>query len=138
MIVFRKRIKPSEIRWGGVAIPRAKKGMFPNPRVPFDLHDEKATYRVEVDEQFRLRCPEWLRSQPGIKANDDIVILKENGIFSIRIAGAMKSKVISLKDLLGKDIKEGKIIDVQQTATGTVAVVQSTREIPIEQVLAEV
>ena len=67
-----------------------------------------------------------------------IPIPKERGTFSISTAVAMKSKVVSLKDLLGREIKEGKIVDIQQTATGTVAVVQSTREIPIEQVLAEV
>ncbi len=67
-----------------------------------------------------------------------IIILKERGTFSIRTTVAMKSKVVSLKDLLGREIKEGKIVDIQQTATGTVAVVQSIKEIPIEQVLAEV
>ena len=138
MVVFRKRIKPSEIRWRGIAIPRAMKGMFTNPRVHFDLHDEKSAYQVELDEQFRLRCPEWLKSHPEVKANDEILVLKERGTFSIRTTVAMKSKVVSLKDLLGREIKEGKIVDIQQTATGTVAVVQSIKEIPIEQVLAEV
>ena len=138
MVVFRKRIRPSEITWGGIAIPRAKKAMFPSPRIPFDLHDEKNTYRVEVDEQFRLRFPKWLKNHPQIKADDEVVLLKENGTFSIRLAGAMANKTVSLKDLLGRDTKEGKIIDVQQTPTGTVAIVQSTKEIPINTVLAEV
>ena len=138
MVVFRKRIRPSEITWGGIAIPRAKKAMFPSPRIPFDLHDEKNTYRVEVDEQFRLRFPKWLKNHPQIKADDEVVLLKENGTFSIRLAGAMANKTVSLKDLLGRDTKEGKIVDVQQTPTGTVAIVQSTKEIPINTVLAEV
>ena len=138
MVVFRKRIRPSEITWGGIAIPRAKKAMFPSPRTPFDLHDEKTTYRVEVDKQFRLRFPKWLKNHPQIKADDEVVLLKENGTFSIRLAGAMANKTVSLKDLLGRDTKEGKIVDVQQTPTGTVAIVQSTKEIPINTVLAEV
>jgi len=138
MIVFRKRIRPSEITWGGIAIPRAKKAMFPSPRTLFDLHDEKTTYRVEVDEQFRLRFPKWLKNHPQIKADDEVVLLKENGTFSIRLARAMTNKTVSLKDLLGKDIKGGKIVDVQKTPGGTVAIVQSTREVPIDTVLAEV
>jgi predicted RNA-binding protein len=112
--------------------------MFPSPRTPFDLYDEKNTYLVEVDEQFRLRFPKWLKNHPEIKADDEVVLLKENGIFGIRLARAMTNKSVSLKDLLGKDIKEGKIVDVQQTPGGTVAIVQSTKEIPIDTVLAEV
>ena len=138
MVVFRKRIQPSEITWGGMAIPRAKKALFPSPRIPFDLHDEKTTYRVEIDEQFRLRFPKWLKNHPEINADDDVMLLKENGTFSIRLARTMTSKTISLKDLLGRDTKEGKIVDVQQTPAGTVAIVQSTKEIPIDKVLAEV
>jgi len=138
MVVFRKRIRPSEIIWGGMAIPRAKKALFPSPRIPFDLHDEKTTYRVEVDEQFRLRFPKWLKNHPHIKADDEVVLLKENGAFSIRLARATTNKTISLKDLLGRDTKEGKIVDVQQTPTGTVAIVQSIKEVPIDKVLAEV
>lgn len=138
MILFRKRIQPSEITWGGVAIPRTKKAIFPSPRMPFDLHDEKTTYRVEVDEQFRLRFPKWLKNHPQIEADDEIVVLKENGTYSIRLARTMTNKTVSLKDLLGKDIKEGKIVDVQQTPDGIVAIVQSTREVPIGKVMAEV
>ena len=138
MVVFRKRIRPSEITWGGMAIPRANKAMFPSPRIPFDLHDEKTTYRVEVDEQFRLRFPKWLKNHPQIKADDEVVLLKENRTFSIRLARAMMNKTVSLKDLLGRDTKEGKIVDVQQTPTGTVAIVQNTKEVPIDTVLAEV
>ena len=138
MVVFRKSIQPSEITWGGIAIPRAKKAMFPSSRIPFDLHDEKNTYRVEVDEQFRIRFPEWLKNHPQIKANDEVVLLKENGTFSIKLARAMTNKTVSLKDLLGRDTREGKIVDVQQTPSGTVAIVQSTKEVPIDTVLAEV
>ena len=138
MVVFRKRIRPSEITWGGIAIPRAKKAMFPSPRIPFDLHDEKNTYRVEVDEQFRLRFPKWLKNHPQIKANEEVVLLKENGTFSIKLARAMTNKTVSLKDLLGRDTREGKIVDVQQTPSGTVVIVQSTKEVPIDTVLAEV
>jgi hypothetical protein len=137
MIVFRKRIEPSEITWGGVAVPRAKKGMFPKPRTPFDLHDEGTTYRVELDEQFRLRIPNWLKNHP-VKALDEIVVLKENGIYSIRLAAHMTNKAVSLKDLLGRDIKQGKIVDVQQTPKGTVVIVQNTTELPLDKVLAEV
>lgn len=138
MVIFRKRIQRSEIKWGGVAIPRAKKAIFPSPRIPFDLHDEKTTYQVEVDEQFRLRFPKWLKNHPQVKPGAEIILLKENGTYGIRLAGTMTNKTVSFKDLLGKDIKEGKIIDVQQTPNGTVAIVQSTKEVPIDTVLAEV
>ncbi len=138
MVIFRKRIQRSEIKWGGVAIPRAKKAIFPSPRIPFDLHDEKTTYQVEVDEQFRLRFPKWLKNHPQVKPGAEIILLKENGTYGIRLAGTMTNKTVSFKDLLGKDIKEGKIVDVQQTPYGTVAIVQSTKEVPIDTVLAEV
>lgn len=138
MVIFRKRIRRSEIKWGGIAIPRAKKALFPNPRIPFDLHDEKTIYRVEVDRQFRLRFPEWLRNHAQVKADDEVVLLRENGTFSIRLAETMNNKVVSLKDLLGKDIKEGRIVDIQQTPGGMVAIVQNTTEVPLDKVLAEV
>ena len=138
MVIFRKRIQRSEIKWGGVAIPRAKKAIFPSPRIPFDLHDEKTTYQVEVDEQFRLRFPKWLKNHPQVKPGVEIILLKENGTYGIRLAGTMTNKTVSFKDLLGRDIKEGKIVDVQQTPNGTVAIVQSTKEVPIDTVLAEV
>ena len=138
MVIFRKRIKRGEIKWGGIAIPRAKKAMFPNPRTPFDLHDEKTIYRVEVDEQFRLRFPEWLKNHPQVKAEDQVVFLRENGTYSIKLAETVTNKSVSLRDLLGKDIKEGKIIDIQQTPSGTVAIVQNTTEVPLDKVLAEV
>ena len=138
MVIFRKKIRRSEIKWGGIAIPRVAKDMFPNPRTPFDLHDEKTVYRVEVDNQFRLRFPKWLKSHPQVKADDEVVLLKENETFSMRLAGSMINKTVSLKDLLGKDIKEGKIVDIQQTPGGTVAIVQNTTEVPLDKVLAEV
>lgn len=138
MVIFRKRIQRSEIKWGGVAIPRAKKAIFPSPRIPFDLHDEKTTYQVEVDEQFRLRFPKWLKNHPQVKPGAEIILLKENGTYGIRLAGTVTNKTVSFKDLLGRDIKEGKIVDVQQTPNGTVAIVQSTKEVPIDTVLAEV
>lgn len=138
MIVFRKRIQPSEIKWGGMAIPRTAKGMLPSPRTPFDLHDETTSYRVEIDEQFRLRFRKWLKKHPQITPGDEVLIMKENGTFSISLGKAMASKAVSLKSLLGKDIKEGKIVDVQQGPAGTVAIVQSIKEIPIDKVLAEV
>jgi len=138
MEIFRKRIQPSEIIWGGVAIPRAKKTLFPNPRTPFDLHDEKTTYKVKVDDQFRLRFPEWLKNHPEVKPDTEIILLKENNIYGIRLTGIMTNKTVSLRELLGRDIKEGKIIDVQQTPSGTVAIVQSIKEVPIDKVLAEV
>lgn len=56
---------------------------------------------------------------------------------SIRVAGTMANKTVSLRDLLGKDIKEGKIVDIQQTSGGTVAIVQRTSEVPISKILAE-
>ncbi len=34
MVVFCKRIRKSEIIWGGTAIPRAKKALFTSPGTP--------------------------------------------------------------------------------------------------------
>lgn len=138
MVIFRKKVRPSEIIWGGISTPRAKKAMLPQPRVPFDLRDEKTTYRVELDKQFRLRLPDWLKNHPQVKAGDEVVLLKENGVFSIRLAGNATNKAVSFKDLLGKEIKEGRITDIQQTPSGTVVIVQSTTELPLDKVLAEV
>ena len=125
MEIFRKRIQPSEIKWGGVAIPRTEKDIFPSPRTPFNLRDGKSTYKVEVDDQFRLRFPKWLKNHPEVKPNTEIILLKENSTYSIRLTGTMTNKAVSFKELLGRDIKEGKIIDVQQTPSGTVAITYS-------------
>ncbi len=138
MIVFREKIQPSEIRWGGVAIPRAKKAIFPSPATSFKLSDGKSDYQVEIDKQFRLRFPKWLKNHPQIKAGEEIAIMKEKGNFSIKCVRSTTDKTVSLKDLLGRDIEAGKIVDVQQGPTGTVVIVQSTTELPIDEVLAEV
>lgn len=137
MVILSKKIKAGEVRWKGVVIPRSKKDLFPTPGTLFDLSDGRSTYKVKIDRLYRIRLSQWFANHPEVKAGDEVIFSKENGAMHIRLGKTVPSKTISLKDLLGRDTKEGKIIDIQQTPDGPVAIVQSTTEVPLEKILAE-
>lgn len=137
MDILRKKLRAGEVRWKGIVIPRDRKDLFPPPGVEFDLSDGKTMYRAKVDNQYRIRLAEWFSSNPMAKPGQVVVFSTENGIMEIRIEYDGSAKAISLRDLLGKDTNEGKIVDIQQTPKGTIAVVQSTREVPLDQILDE-
>ena len=137
MVILSKKIKAGEVRWKGVVIPRSKKELFPAPGTLFDLYDGRSTYKVKIDRLYRIRLSQWFANHSEVKAGDEIIFSKENGAMYIRLGKTVPSKTVSLKDLLGRDTKEGKIIDIQQTPDGTVAIVQSTTEVPLEKILAE-
>lgn len=138
MVILSKKLGPGEIRWKGVVIPRKQKDLFPPPGMPFDLTDGQTTYQVKVDSQYRIRLPDWFDNHPAVKAGDEIVFSKEDGTLRISLSDTKASRTISLKDLIGRETKKGRIIDIQQTPKGTVAVVQCTAEIPLDQILSEV
>jgi bifunctional DNA-binding transcriptional regulator/antitoxin component of YhaV-PrlF toxin-antitoxin module len=117
-------------------LPRKQKDLFPPPGVLFDLTDGQATYKVKVDSQYRVRLPEWFGNHSGVKAGDEIVFSKENGIMRIGLADTAESRTVSFKDLIGKETEQGRIIDIQQSSKGTVAVVQSTVEVPLDKILS--
>ena len=137
MVILSKRLGGGEIKWKGIVIPRRKKDLFPPPGVPFDLSDEKITYKVKLDTQYRIRLPEWFGNHPELKAGDEVLFQKENGTLRIGLAETVLSRTVSLKDLLGRETKKGRIIDIQQTPKGTVAIVQCTIEVPLDKMLSE-
>lgn len=137
MVILSKHLGPGEVSWRGIVLPRKQKDLFPSPGVPFDLADEKTTYKVKVDSQYRIRLPEWFGNHPSVKAGDEVVFSKENGTLRIGLADTAVSRTVSFKDLIGKDTRQGRIIDIQQTPKGTVAVVQCTAEIPLDKILSE-
>jgi hypothetical protein len=137
MVILSKHLGPGELRWKGIVLPRKQKDLFPPPGTTFDLSDGKTTYKVKVDTQYRIRLTEWFSSHPSLKAGDEIVFSKENGAFIISLSETKGSRTISFKDLIGRETKNGRIIDIQQTEKGTIAIVQGTVEIPLEQILSE-
>ena len=137
MVILSKKIKAGEVRWKGLVVPKNKKDLFPNPGVLFDLYDGKTTYKVKLDRLHRIRLAQWFANHPEVKAGDEIIFSKENGAIHIRLGKTTPSKTVSLKDLLGKETSEGKIIDIQQTPDGPVAIVQNTKEVPLDKILAK-
>ncbi len=137
MVILSKQLGAGEIRWKGIVLPRRKKDSFPLPGVLFDLADEKTTYKVKVDSQYRIRLPGWFANHPAVKAGDEVVFSTENGTWHISVAETASTRTVSLKDLLGRETKQGRIIDIQQTPKGTVAIVQCTAEVPLDKILSE-
>jgi hypothetical protein len=84
MEILSKRLGEGEVRWKGVVIPRAKKDLFPERGVEFNLLEGKTIYKAKMDNQFRIRLATWFRRHPTTKAGDQIAFFKENG--KIRIA----------------------------------------------------
>lgn len=136
MVILKKALGPGEIKWRGIVIPRKKKDLFPQPGVLFDLSDDTTTYKVKVDKQYRIRLAEWFGKHPGLKEGNEVVFLRDNGTMYISLAKNIKSETTSLKDLLGMETKEGRIIDVQMTPRGPVAILQSTKELPLDEILS--
>ena len=138
MIILTKALGTGEIKWRGIVIPKAKKDLFPQPGVLFDLHDEKTSYRVKLDRQYRIRLAEWFGKHPELKKGDEVVFSRDNGTMNISLAETenIKSGTISLKDWLGRETKEGRIIDIQITPDGPVAVLQSTKEVALDKILS--
>jgi len=137
MVILSKKIKAGEVRWKGLVVPKNRKDLFPSPGVLFDLSDEKNTYKVRLDRLHRIRLSKWFANHPEVKPGDEVIFSKENGAMHISLSKAGTNKTVSLKDLLGRDTREGKIIDIQQTSDGPVAIVQSTAEVPLDKILAE-
>lgn len=136
MIILTKSLGLGEIRWRGIVIPRGKKELFPPPGVLFDLSDKITTYKVKVDKQYRIRLAEWFGKYSGLKKGDKVIFSKENGTMYISLAKDNKSETISLKELLGRETKAGRIIDIQITPQGPVAILQSTKEVSLEEILS--
>ena len=136
MVILSKQLGPGEVRWKGIVLPRKQKDQFPPPGVLFDLSDGQTTYKVKVDSQYRIRLPEWFGNHTTVKAGTEIVFSKENGTLHIGLIDGGVSRTISFRDLIGKDTKQGRIIDIQQTPKGTVAVVQCTAEVPLDKILS--
>jgi hypothetical protein len=112
MVILTKALGHGEIRWKGIVIPRDKKDLFPPPGVLFDLSDKTTNYKLKVDKQYRIRLAEWFGKHPGLKKGDQVVFSKENGTMCISLTEGNKSKTISLKELLGRETREGRIIDI--------------------------
>ena len=136
MVILTKTLGPGEIKWRGIVIPRNKKDLFPQPGVLFDLHDEITSYRVKLDRQYRIRLAEWFGKHPELKKGDEVVFSRDNGTMNISLAENIKRDTISLKDWLGRETKEGRIIDIQLTPDGPVAVLQSTKEVSLDKILS--
>jgi len=137
MVILSKKIKAGEARWKGLVVPKNKKDLFPNPGVLFDLYDGKTIYKVKLDRLHRIRLAQWFANHTEVKPGDEIIFSKENGTMHISLGKTIPNKTVSLKDLLGKDTSEGKIIDIQQTPEGPVAIVQTTKEVPLDKILAK-
>jgi len=135
MVILKKALGPGEIKWRGIVIPREKKDLFPQPGVLFDLSDKTNIYKVKVDSQYRIRLAEWFGNHPELKTGDEVVFSKDNGAMYISLTQDIKHETTSLKDLLGRETKEGRIIDIQMTPQGPVAILQTTKELPLDKVL---
>lgn len=136
MVILTKALGPGEIKWRGIVIPRMEKDLFPPPGVIFDLSDETTIYKVKTDKQYRIRLAEWFGKHPRLKKGDQVVFSKENGIMYISLKDGIRSETISLKELLGRETKEGRIIDIQITPHGPVAILQSTKEVSLDEVIS--
>ena len=137
-MILSKKIKSGELSGKVVVIVKGKKDLFPLQGVEFDLRDERTNYRVKLDRQYRLRLTQWFNNHPGVKAGDEIAFYRDDSGMRISLeSSSVTSKTVSFKDLLGRNTKEGKIIDVQQTPQGPVVIVQSTKEVPLNKILAE-
>ena len=86
MEILSKRLGEGEVRWKGVVIPRAKKELFPQRGIEFDLLEGKTIYKAKMDNQFRIRLATWFRRHPTIKAGDQITFFKENGKMRIALS----------------------------------------------------
>jgi len=137
MMILSKKLKAGELSGKVVVIIKGKKDMFPLPGVEFDLRDERTNYRVKLDRQYRLRLTDWFNNHPGVKAGDEIAFYRDDTGVRISLDNAPPSKTVSFKDLLGKNTREGTIVDIQQTPKGTVAIVQSVSEVPLDRILSE-
>jgi len=135
MVILTKALGPGEIKWRGIVIPRERKDLFPQPGILFDLYDEKTSYRVKLDRQYRIRLAEWFGKHPELKKGDEVVFSRDNGTMNISLAKDVTGETISLKDWLGRETKEGRIIDIQITPDGPVAVLQSTKEVALDKIL---
>ena len=136
-MILSKKIKAGELRGKVIVILKGKKELFPMPGAEFDLHDEESIYRVRLDKQYRLRLTEWFNNHPSVKAGDRITFSRNDAGMHISLDNGPPSKTVSFKDLLGKNTREGTIIDIQQTPKGTVAIVQSVSEVPLDRILSE-
>jgi len=137
MEILRKKLGKGEVDWGGVVVPRAKKGLFPPAGVEFDLSDGSITYKAKLDNQCRIRLTQWFKRHPTIEAGEEVVFSEEEGMMHIALSGNGKRQAWSTRDLLGKETHRGKIVDIEHTSEGAVAVVQRTERVPLEQLLEE-
>lgn len=136
MVILTKALGPGEIKWRGIVIPREKKDLFPQPGVLFDLSDKTTSYKVKVDRQYRIRLAEWFGKHPELKKGDEVVFSRDNGTMCISLAKEVTGETISVKDWLGRETKEGRIIDIQLTPHGPVAILQSTKEVSLDEILS--
>ncbi len=136
-MILSKRLKAGELSGKVIVILKGKKDMFPLPGVEFNLRDERTDYRVTLDRQHRLRLTDWFNNHRSVKAGDEITFYRDEAGVRISLDNAPPSKTVSFKELLGKNTREGTIIDIQQTPKGTVAIVQSVSEVPLDRILLE-
>lgn len=139
MEIFRKELKPAEVRRGCICVPRTKWDEFPKVGETVTIHDAKdgSIYEIEVGSQYRLGMTHWYRQHDDVKPRDVVVFEKADRHMKIEVLKQKKPVgVISLPQLIGKEVGGRKIIDIKHVAgKGTVLVIQETKEIPVEEVL---
>jgi len=86
MEILTKRLGDGEVKWKGVVIPRAQKGLFPQRGIEFDLLEGRIVYKAKMDNQFRIRLADWFRRHPTIKAGDEVTFRKDNGKIRIGLS----------------------------------------------------
>jgi hypothetical protein len=142
MEIFRKELKPAEVRRGCICVPRAKWSEFRQVGETVVIQDAKdgSVYEVIIGSQYRLGMGHWYRQHNDVASNDVVVFEKANGSMRIDLLKSKKRSIeVSLPSLVGKEIGGRKIIDIKHVqGKGTVLVVQETREIPVEEVLKEI
>ncbi len=137
MEILCKKLGKGEVDWKGVVIPRHKKALFPSPGVQFDLSDGTATYKVKVDNQFRIRLAQWFRRHPAVKADDEVIFSEENKTMRITLSNNGSNRAWSTRELLGRETPKGKIIDIEYTPKGPVALLQRTERISLDKLLID-
>lgn len=137
MEILRKELGKGEVNWKGIVIPRDKKSLFPPPGTQFDLSDERTKYRAKIDNQCRIRLALWFRQHPTVKAGDEVVFSEENGVLRLTLSGSGVNRAWSTRELLGKETPRGKLVDVEHSPDGPMAVVQRTERLPLDQLLGE-
>lgn len=85
MELFRKKIKPSELKRGCICVPKAKWhyfGMVGNTIAMKDAVDG-STCLVQVGSQYRLGMRNWYNQHSKVKSGDEIIFEQRDGTINI-------------------------------------------------------